>query len=382
MSKAGCCCICDPVLLPSPSQASRPQLQADVTLSLSNPVEMLLGWCLCFSSRTEKRGSLPISQVPEYQQRDRERCPLDTHTRTAPAAWCGAFRSAPDRSPSPRAQRHLRTGESRTRRPGRAGVSRSPTPRAGPARPGQIRKFPRWVRPPPPVPTQAGHVQHAGDAAVAHVHLGLVLLPALLHDLLQGLGHGLGGAETDTVSRAAGETRRGDTHLPQPGQRRDGPGPERPRAENPPSPAPPGEPVPSRPARRARPCQRSTARDAGRTPAPGVRTDRQTRSDPARPCPARGHSPRGAAAGHGGKRRDTAGGSHGGSAGGPRRIPSAPPPSSPRAGAAQPRPCWPAGAPAALRGSDGPGLPAFGRAAGDKTRYRQNNPHQKTPRCV
>ena len=37
--------------------------------------------------------------------------------------------------------------------------------------------------------TQPGDVQHVGNAPVAHVHLGYILLPTLFHYLLQRLGH-------------------------------------------------------------------------------------------------------------------------------------------------------------------------------------------------
>lgn len=42
---------------------------------------------------------------------------------------------------------------------------------------------------PPPELTQAVDIQHVGDAPVTHVHFRLVLLPALLHQLFQRLGH-------------------------------------------------------------------------------------------------------------------------------------------------------------------------------------------------
>lgn len=274
-----------------------------------------------FQSEDEKRESLPISQVPERQQCDRERRARAglprTHTggclrcRRQPGAGVWLSPRMSPQAPCPKATPHRRVPVPAGRRPG--------APRPAPARPGQIRKFPRRARPPPPVPTQAGHVQHAGDAAVAHVHLGLVLLPALLHDLLQGLGHGLGRAEMDTVSRAAGETRRGL----QPGQRRDSAGPERPKAENPPA-QPAGGPVPSRPPRPPMP--------AGHCPGcwphsrPGQATGPALSEGTHR---ARCGGTRREAMGSGG----AAGGSHGGTRAGPADPVRAAPP--PRAGAAQ-----------------------------------------------
>lgn len=37
--------------------------------------------------------------------------------------------------------------------------------------------------------TESRDVQHVGNAPVAHLHLGEVLVPTLLHYLLQRLGH-------------------------------------------------------------------------------------------------------------------------------------------------------------------------------------------------
>lgn len=54
--------------------------------------------------------------------------------------------------------------------------------------------------------TQAVDIQHVGDAAVTHVHFRLVLLPALLHQLFQRLGHDL---YQTTTTKHVGDGREG-----------------------------------------------------------------------------------------------------------------------------------------------------------------------------
>lgn len=56
-----------------------------------------------------------------------------------------------------------------------------------------------------PALTQAVHVQHVGDAAVTHVHFRLVLLPTLLYQLFQRLGHDL--YQTTTTEHVGGGRR-------------------------------------------------------------------------------------------------------------------------------------------------------------------------------
>lgn len=48
--------------------------------------------------------------------------------------------------------------------------------------------------------TQSRYVQHIRNASIAHVHFQDVLLPALLHDFLQGLRHDCSWNNTHTIS--------------------------------------------------------------------------------------------------------------------------------------------------------------------------------------
>lgn len=364
-------------------------MQADVTLSLSKtngdatwPVfvsvagqrrEKVSPSVKCQDASGATGSAEPGAELPWPQHRCRQPDPgcSSQPADPAPSPPC------PKATPAPRSPGWSHHG---------SGAGAGPAAGPAPAGPGQIRKFPRCARP-PPVPTEAGHVQHAGDAAVAHVHLGLVLLPALLHDLLQRLGHGLGGAETDTVSGAAGETHR----RLQPGQRRDGPGPEGSEGSEgrePPCPAPPG--APSRPAR-SRPPHASAALPA--MPAalppraegqagpslPGGTHRAVRRAGKSREAPGRAGKQREEP----GRRADPTAGRRADPAD-PARA--APPPPARRRGAAPPTAArgGARGPGTALRGGRGPGgapgaLRALERLVGCKTRHRQSNPRQKEP---
>lgn len=254
------------------------------------------------------------------------RCEAPRHTCRAPCGAAGSLMrgvslsprippSSPPTPKEPRAAPPPQRGRCRARAgPGWPGL---PTPRAGPRSPGTNKEV-SALCPPAAAGTYTGRARPACWRC-----RGRTCPPRA-------------GSSPCSPPRSSSGTwtwsRRGRNGHSEPGggkpaegSNRDSAGtalaPGRPRAENPPARRRRGpRPVPSRPVRRARPCQRSTARDAGRTPGAGGR------SGPARSGPARGHSPlQRKAVGHSGKQRDTAG--SGGRAGGSHsgRIPRAPP---------------------------------------------------------
>lgn len=138
--------------------------------------------------------------------------------------------------------------------------------------------------------TQAADIQHAGHAPVTHVHFRLVLLPALLHQLFQRLGHVLHQTTTDTwaVAERTGGRRvkspRGGRAPALPGlhggrlqgQREAGSGRSRPGTRT------PGAAAPARPAAlgdsAGRPLPLPSCKPSGTRPVPPLRARARGRS--------------------------------------------------------------------------------------------------------